>query len=1035
MSKHSELSEATPRDLLRKIDEQDALIRELLLEKHEPIAIVGAGLRFPGGNESLRDFDEFLAKGQSGIRPLPESRRHMLTGSDPEDTQPVIGGFLDEIDRFDAAFFNISPREAAYLDPQQRMVLETAWQALENASIPPGAWRHREGGVYMGVSSFDYALDTAGVRAEEVDSYIGTGLSHSSVPGRLSYLLGWRGPSISVDTACSSSLVALHLAVQGLRNKECGIALCGGVNLIHNVVSNGALRAANMLSPDGRCKTFDDSADGYARGEGCGVLVLKRLSDAERDGDSVLALVRGTAVRQDGESAGLTVPNGQAQEQVMGAALAAAGLEPGHIQYVEAHGTGTPLGDPIEMGSIAALFAASHDKAAPVTVGSVKTNIGHLEGAAGMAGLVKTVLQLQAGKFYPHLNFERPSGRIPWERYPVTVPTGELTWEGTPRRALVNGFGFAGTIATAVLEQAPAHCAGPALDGHAESSDRHPGTDGKRGHVFTLSAKNDRSLRSQIRRYQQFLTADAPPSLADICFTSNTGRAHHKVRLAGAVASREELAQLLDRRLHSAGALPVGGARKAAFLFSGQGSQFSGMAAALYRRFPVFRERVDECDRILRPLTGRSMRDMLVGTDDHGDDIHETRYSQPALFCLEYALAELWTDWGVRPSVLVGHSIGELVAATVAGVFSLEDGARIAAERGRLMQSVSTPGAMAAVAVAAEEIGPLLGPYDDLALAAINAPDQCVVSGGSRSLEALLEDARRRDIRVKRLPVSHAFHSPLMAEVADEFRALFEGIHCRAPRLPVISALTGKVARASEFADPAFWVRHLLEPVDFLGAVQAVERRGTHAFVEIGPSASLISLARRCVTRNDHLWAASSRAGDEDGATIDQAVASLYMAGLSVDWAAYHRGTTHRRVDLPTYTFDRKRYWLPSGTGPAPSASPGPLPEAPPAAALEEESKAVAPESAGWPADASNRAINEAIRRELVAILRYQDVEDIEPDADFASLGLDSLTAVSLKNRLEQVFAVSLPTAVAFEQSRIDLLAGSIRSLLIPSSR
>ncbi|HET8681234.1 MAG TPA: beta-ketoacyl synthase N-terminal-like domain-containing protein, partial [Micromonosporaceae bacterium] len=484
--------------------EQRETIRRLLLEKYEPIAIVGIGLRFPGGSSTPDEFADFLREGRSGIRPIPADRWDVATFSPDGDLEAkgrirtTGGGFLDQIDQFDAHFFNISPKEAPYVDPQQRLLLETAWDALEHANIDPTSLRRGNGGVYIGASSIDYALEIEAIPYDRLEGHLAAGITLFPMCGRLSYFLGWHGPSMTVDTACASSLTALHAAVSGLRRGECDIALCGGVNALHHPRTPVVFSHANMLAPDGQCKTFDEAADGYVRAEGCGVLVLKRFSDARGAGDTILGLVRGTAVGQDGDSAGLTVPNGTAQAAVMRAALASAALRPEDIQYVEAHGTGTPLGDPIEMGAISDVFARSHSRANPVLVGSVKTNLGHMEPAAGIVGIVKTVLQMRAGTVFPHLNLHTPSGRIPWDTYPVAVPTTCRPWAAPTRRALVNSFGFAGTIAAVVIEEPPPAVRAQAPAGAATAP-------GGGGGVFTLSAKSQRAMRRQVQRYRSFL--------------------------------------------------------------------------------------------------------------------------------------------------------------------------------------------------------------------------------------------------------------------------------------------------------------------------------------------------------------------------------------------------------------------------------------------------------------------------------------------------------------------------------------------------
>ncbi|WP_436498533.1 type I polyketide synthase [Actinokineospora sp. HUAS TT18] len=989
------------------IREQDELIGRLLRAKHEPIAIVGLGLRFPGDNDTPAALAEFLDIGGVGTGPFPADRWDVSAfaadAAEKGRINSAGGGFLTGIDEFDGPFFTISPKEARCLDPQQRLVMETTWAALEHANIDPTRLRHGTGGVYFGASSMDYALELGALADEDLDGYLAAGILHAGVSGRMSYFLGLRGPSITLDTACSASLVALHLAVQGLRGGECEIALCGGVNAIHHPLSTALLSDMQALAADGRCKTFDESADGYARSEGCGVLVLKRLSDAERDGDTVLALIRGSAVRQDGESAGLTAPNGTAQVALMRAALASAALTPADISYVEAHGTGTPLGDPIEMAALDEVFRDSHTADDPLLVASLKTNIGHMEAAAGVGGVVKTVLQLQRATVYPHLNVDTPSGRIPWDTYPVRVPDKSEPWQAPVRRAMVNSFGFTGTIASVVLEQAPAP--------------NRPTVSAETGGVFTVSAKSAPALADQLRGYQRLL-ADSPDlAVADLCYTANVGRAHFRHRVAGLVRDRDDLAALLARSLETESTATA--ARKVAFLFTGQGAQYAGMGAGAYRRYPAFAEALDECDRLLTPLVGRSVKDLVL--DPAAPDLDETRYTQPALFAVEYATARLWLSWGIRPTVLIGHSIGEVVAATVAGLFSLADAARLVAARGRLMGSVRAPGGMISVPAALDDVADLVDAYPDVAVAAVNAPGQTVLSGGDASLTEITAALADRDIAAKRLTVSHAFHSPLMAEVVDEFRAAIADIEFRQPEVTLVSTVTGQVARWRELADVDYWVRQIVAPVDFLGAARAAQKRGKHVFIEVGPGSTLTSLAKRCVTAADHTWLTSLRRSDVDAESLPAALAKAYTAGLAVSWPDFHAGAVHRKVDLPTYPFERKKYWLATET----QAERTPAASAPKAEPVRLDPEALADPARRRP------AVEDLIQRVLAAAMDFAHPGEVGIDADFGELGMDSLVATELRNALTAALPVPCPASAVFDHPSVRRLAGFLEDQFV----
>jgi acyl transferase domain-containing protein len=1006
------------------IREYESRIQRLMLEKHEPIAIVGIGLRMPGGSTTMEALAEYLGSGKSAVTPVPPDRWPAAEPADPAGFgNGANGGFLDGVDQFDASFFSISPIEARCIDPQQRLALETSWEALENANIDPTRLKRGNVGVYFGASGVDYAWEIGALAAEDMEGYLAGGVLNAAVSGRVSYFLGMRGPCMSVDTACSSSLVALHLAVNGLRGRECELALCGGVSVIHHPYSSMLLTDMQALAPDGRCKTFDESADGYGRAEGCAVVVLKRLSDAERAGDTVLALVRGTAVRQDGESAGFSAPNGIAQEALMRAALANATLEPGDIQYVEAHGTGTPLGDPIEMASIAEVFGPSHSTQDPLLVASLKTNIGHMEAAAGLGGVVKTVLQLRYGTVFPHLNFDKPSSRIAWDTWPVRVPTRSQPWRAGLRRALVNSFGFSGTIASAVLEQAPKldqapKAAGPMGPATEPAQAPVPGS----GNVLTISAKSVPALAGQIRRYRQLLADQPGIDIADLCYTANVGRAHFRHRVSGVVTGHDSLAACLEESLATVqrGELPRYESRKVGFLFSGLGALRPGIGAALYRRHPVFARELDACDEALTPLAGRPVKAMVLGTcgTQDAEALGLARYGQPVQFAFEYALARLWMSWGVRPTSVAGHSMGEVAAAAVAGLFSLADAAKLITARARLMESVRAPGCMVSVGAGADAVAPLLAGYPDVAVAAINAPQQCVISGGVGSIAAVTAELTARDMDFKRLAASQASHSPLMAEVTAQLREALDGIRFTEPAITIVSAVSGQVARLNEIGAD-YWVRHITEPVNFMAAMRALDRRGKHLFIEIGPFTTLTPLAKRCLPGSRHIWLASVRPSDRDGTITLDAVAKAYAAGQPISWPDFHQGRDGRKTGLPTYAFDRRSYRLPAGPAARTPADPaGPAARTPvgPAARTPADPAPADPAPADPAPDDGGRttAITELIRRKIAAVLEFPDLADVGADVEFTDMGMDSLLAVKLRKELCASLSISFPTPEIF---------------------
>ena len=880
----------------------------------EPVAVVGMGCRFPGGADDPRAFWDLLREGRDCIREVPAQRWNIDDFYDPDPDAPAAmsarsGGFLDSVDGFDASFFGVSPREATTMDPQQRLLLEVSWEALEHAGIAPERLAGSATGVYMGVCNGDHFQRVIQRGSDAIDAYLASGNAHSVTAGRIAYFLGLQGPALAIDTACSSSLVALHVACQALRGGEVRVALAGGVNVMCSPETTIALTKAHMLAPDGRCKTFDAAADGFSRGEGCGVLVLKRLGDAMADGDRVLALIRATATNQDGRSGGLTVPNGPAQEAVIRAALAQAGLRPAAIDYVEAHGTGTSLGDPIEVRALAGALGSGRSADAPLLIGSVKTNIGHLESAAGVAGVIKVILSLQQGHLPPHLHFRRPSPQIAWHDYPVAVVAAGRPWPrgAQPRRAGVSSFGFSGTNAHAILEEAPA--AGAADD----VADRPV-------HCLPLSARTPGALRQLAQRHADALAAEAgAPQLCDAAHTAGVGRSHLAERLAVAAATAPQAAAALRAfargeahpMLHRGVAEP-GQPLDVVFLFTGQGAQYPGMGRALYDASPVFRDVIDRCDAVLgSDAAGWTLKSVLWPAAET-TPIHETAWTQPALFAIEYAMAQVWRSWGIEPAAVIGHSVGEYVAACVAGVFTLDEGLRLIAARGRLMQALPPGGSMAAVFASRDEVAhAIAGAPGRLSIAAINAPDSVVVSGETSAVDELLARLATRDIQGQRLLVSLAAHSALMEPALDAMQACAAEVTMKPPRIPVAWNLTGDVLPGNQAPDSRYWRRHLREPVLFAAGIESLHREGYRTFLEVGPHPTLLALAQRSLPQEGVLLLASLRRGHDDWQEITRSVCELYVHGASVDWTGFDRPYRRRRLALPTYPFERQSFWIP----------------------------------------------------------------------------------------------------------------------------
>jgi acyl transferase domain-containing protein/SAM-dependent methyltransferase len=901
---------------LQQLREMRGTLDRYERDRSEPIAVVGLSCRLPGAS-SPEEYWRLLAEGRDAVGEVPSWRWDVDSLFDTDPNVPgkmytKAGGFLDDVDRFDAAFFGVTPREAETMDPQQRLLLEVAWEALERGGIAPSSLLGAAGGVFVGLATSDYFQEALrSTPVEAIDSYMTSGGVLSVAAGRLSYTLGLQGPALTVDTACSSSLVAVHLACQSLRARECRFALAGGVNVILVPEITINFCRARMLAPDGRCKAFDASADGYVRSEGCGVLVLKRLSDALADGDRIHALIKGSAINQDGRSSGLTVPNGPAQEAVVREAVRQAGLAPADVQYVEAHGTGTSLGDPIEMQALGAALGGGRPAESPLIVGSAKTNLGHLEAAAGVAGLIKVVLSLEHESIPPHLHFRVPSPHIPWDRLPVEIPVERRAWPraATPRRAGVSSFGFSGTNAHVVLEEAPA----PAVHQASAQPERPV-------HVLALSARTGSALRTLATQYRDYFQSAGGPCLADVCHTANVGRSHFAHRLAIVAADRDEAARVLDDYLLNRESDEWAAAISTepptiAFLFTGLGSQYAQMGRRLYETQPAFRAAMDRCVAALAPHLDRPLLDVLYPDGDVVSPIDETIWAQPALFALEQALASLWASWGVHPSLVMGHSLGEDAAATWAGVMSLEDGLALVASRARLMQALPAIGEMVAIFAPEARVRRALEPVSDrVSIAALNGPENIAISGERQAVRSIVAELESEGVKTRLIHSTHACHSPLMDPVLDAVEARARQITFRPPTVSLASTVTGRLATARDLADPVYWRRHLREPVRFADAIDQLRANGAQVLVEIGPAPTLIALGKRCGPDSTAAWLPSLRRGHDEWRQISSALAALYVHGAPIDWVAYDAPYVRAHAELPTYPFERQRHWLTEGT-------------------------------------------------------------------------------------------------------------------------
>jgi phthiocerol/phenolphthiocerol synthesis type-I polyketide synthase C len=891
----------------------------------EPLAVVGIACRFPKAG-SLDEYWRVLDGGVDAITEIPAARwdgnAYFQPGSpSPGKAYTKWGGFIDGVDQFDAHFFGISPREAAGMDPQQRLLLQTAWHALEDAGIRPDSLAGSDTGVFVGAMTHDYELLEVSQNAS-LDAYFGTGTHASILANRISYLFDLRGPSWVAETACSSSLVALHGARNSLQARECNLAIVAGVNTLLSPELFVALSQAQMLSPDGRCMTFDARANGYVRSEGCAVLILKRLADAVRDDNRIHGVIRSTAINQDGRSNGITAPSGEAQQAVIRKALAVAGVAAQEVSYVEAHGTGTGLGDPIEMDALKHTYGVASAAHPALWVGSAKSNIGHTEPVSGLAGLIKVMLAMRHECLPGNVHYHQLNPRIDLAGGRCAVVAEPQPWpRGThPRIAGVSSFGFGGANAHVLVQEPPQV---PALPDTAE-----------RAELFVVSAKTAAALRQHARQFAGFLARDVTPNepvaLRAVAYTANAHRASlpHRVAVVGRSSS-----QLADALLQfaqgnevaglSSGVAPVSPSGKTAFLFTGQGAQYRGMGRGLHAAHAIFREAMEQCDAVLQPLLGTSLVEGLYGDEAAALDLDQTQYAQPALFAVEYALARVWQSAGLRADYLIGHSLGEYVAACIAGVFSLEDGLRLVAHRGRLMQTRTAPGAMVSVRAPEEMVEGLLAAFAStqhpgLSIAARNTADSFVLSGELLAVERQAAVWSEGGAVATRLHVTRAFHSPLMDDMLREFEQCAREVSYRPPAIPVVSNVTGRIAD-QELTDPMYWVRHVSLPVEFLAGMRCLDALGCELFVEAGPHPVLSAFGKQ--TLAERTWLPSLRRDTDDEVQLLTSLGQWHLQGQPVDWPQWERGRAGlgvplpHAVSLPAYPFQTERYWFKPGTG------------------------------------------------------------------------------------------------------------------------
>ncbi|HEU5378873.1 MAG TPA: thioester reductase domain-containing protein [Ktedonobacteraceae bacterium] len=991
----------------------------------EGVAIIGIACRFPGAAD-IEAFWHLLRAGNEGLTFFTEEEL-ITAGVDPEAlAQPGYvrtGSVLKDIDLFDAGFFGYTPREAEVIDPQQRLFLECAWHALENAGYNPEACQGAVG-IYTGSSDNEYILHVHAhpeLARTLGDNFIAFSNSGDYISTRVSYKLNLQGPSINIRSSCSSSLVAVYMACQNLLSYQCDMMLAGGITVSPTPSVGYPYQEGGLLSPDGHCRAFDAEAQGTIFGDGFGIVVLKRLEDALQDGDTIYAVIKGGAINNDGSAkVGFTAPGIDGQAAAIMEAQALAQVDPATVSYIEAHGTGTPLGDPIEITALTRAFRAGTDKNGYCAVGSVKTNIGHLNHAAGIAGLIKTTLMLQHKTLVPSLHFQHPNPQIDFTHSPFYINTQLKPWEtqGFPRRAGVSSFGIGGTNAHVLLEEAP---------------EEVPSSPARPCHLLLLSARTPSLLEEMTANLAEHIGAHPEQNLADIAYTLQVGRKQFTYQLACVCHDRADALAVLQghdpSRLLTYANKDLN--RPVVFLFSGQGSQYMGMAADLYQHEPVFRREIDRCADLLSPILGEDLRVLLFSQDEqHAERLRQTQFAQPTLFMLEYALAQLWIAWGIHPESMLGHSVGEYVAACLAGVFTLEDGLKLIALRGRIMQKAAA-GSMLAVALPASEVQSLL--TEGLSLAAINSPGQCVVAGPTAQIDELRAFLNTQNHKSHRLETSHAFHSSMMDPVLDEFRREVQRFHLQPPMQRYISNVTGTWITAEEATDPAYWARHLRETVQFAAGIQTILAEIEHTgaiLLEVGPGQMLKTLAQQQAgSDTPHLFFSSLRRKDDqetDSAFLWQTLGKLWMAGATIEWKKVYANERRKRVPVPGYAFERQRYWLNAPSDPQQLFAAEPAQRT-----AHKASEVTALQEYYRPAlQTAYVAPRTSLEQTICALWKqFFGLESIGVYDDFFALGGHSLLATQLMPGIAEACKVEFPVQKLFELPTIAALAQAIEQL------